>query len=692
MSIRVAVDVGGTFTDLVAYDERSREFIVLKVSSTPEQPEVGVIRALEALLSKGVKAEDVSVFLHVGTVGTNLFRGQLRLSLPRAALITTEGMRDVLEIGRQNRPELYNVFFERPEPLIPRNLRLEVAERIDAFGNVVKPIDQNSLNNAILEAGRHSVETVAICFLNSYRNPEHERVAREAVSRELGVYVCASYEVDREHREYERCSTTVVNAILMPVVSKYMEKLQQELRRLSVSAPIYVVSSSGGLLDVNEAVKRPVAAVESGPAAGVVGAAVLSRVLGLGQVLSFDMGGTTAKASAVVGHEPQVLTEIELGGKAHAGRLIKGSGYPVRTPAIDLAEVSAGGGTIIWTTPAGGLEVGPISAGASPGPACYGAGGEEPTITDANLVLGRLGEKLLDGGLMLRRDLAERALARVADGLGMEVAELAAASLRILNLHMARAVRLVSVERGLDPSRFAMIAFGGAGPMHAAELAEELNIPHIVIPSSPGLFSAYGLVFTDFRYDYVSAHLAVLDEDSHAELENAFRELESMVLQQLEEKGFKREAIILSRVVDMRYLGQGYELLVPAPREITRAGLRSLVSAFHEKHKAMYGYSRPEERVETTAIRIAAYVQTSKPELIEHPYAGEKPQSQALKEKRQTFFRDNWLETPVYDRSRLKHGNVIEGPAIIEQYDSTTIIPMDWRAEIDKHHNIHLIR
>ena len=692
MSIRVAVDVGGTFTDLVAYDERSREFIVLKVSSTPEQPEVGVIRALEALLSKGVEAEDVSVFLHVGTVGTNLFRGQLRLSLPRAALITTEGMRDVLEIGRQNRPELYNVFFERPEPLIPRNLRLEVAERIDAFGNVVKPIDQNSLNNAILEAGRHSVETVAICFLNSYRNPEHERVAREAVSRELGVYVCASYEVDREHREYERCSTTVVNAILMPVVSKYMEKLQQELRRLGVSAPIYVVSSSGGLLDVNEAVKRPVAAVESGPAAGVVGAAVLSRVLGLGQVLSFDMGGTTAKASAVVGHEPQVLTEIELGGKAHAGRLIKGSGYPVRTPAIDLAEVSAGGGTIIWTTPAGGLEVGPISAGASPGPACYGAGGEEPTITDANLVLGRLGEKLLDGGLMLRRDLAERALARVADGLGMEVAELAAASLRILNLHMARAVRLVSVERGLDPSRFAMIAFGGAGPMHAAELAEELNIPHIVIPSSPGLFSAYGLVFTDFRYDYVSAHLAVLDEDSHAELENAFRELESMVLHQLEEKGFKREAIILSRVVDMRYLGQGYELLVPAPSEITRTGLKSLVSAFHEKHKAMYGYSRPEERVETTAIRIAAYVQTSKPELIEHPYAGEKPQSQALKEKRQTFFRDNWLETPVYDRSRLKHGNVIEGPAIIEQYDSPTIIPMDWRAEIDKHHNIHLIR
>jgi N-methylhydantoinase A len=584
------------------------------------------------------------------------------LELPRVALVTTKGFRDVVEIGRQNRPRLYDPFFEKPRPLVPRDLRFEVDERVDFRGSILKPLDVRELESLGSRLGALGVESVAIVFLHSYANPVHEVLAEKVLSKYVR-YVSPSYRVAPEPREYERTSTTVVNATLMPIVSGYLERLSSGLRELGVTG-LSIMSSSGGLVTVEEAMARPVQIVESGPAAGVIATAELSRMLGIPRAISFDMGGTTAKAGTVVDFEVEVTSEYEVGGEAHHGRIVKGSGYPIRFPFVDLAEVSAGGGSIIWRDDVGALRVGPISAGADPGPVCYGRGGVRPTITDANLALGRIGDYMLGGAMKLDRGASIKALQALGDP---EVVAWEAIS--IANLEMARAIRLVTVERGLDPADFTLVAFGGAGPQHAVEIAEELGVRSVVVPPHPGLFSALGLLLADWRFEARVAY--------PVDLEEAYLKLEGELLGRLGRVDY------FVRYADVRYEGQGWELTVPVSRP---ARLDDVRRAFEEKHLATYGFTLEDRSVEVVVARVFAVIRRVKPSLPKPRALGE-PRVRVV---RKVYFKDGWVNTPVYWRDDLPVGYKIEGPAIVEEYDSTTVIPPGWVAVVGGHGELRI--
>jgi N-methylhydantoinase A len=642
----VAVDVGGTFTDFV-YIREDGFLGFYKILSTPRNPEVAVLEGLRVL-------GGASSVIHATTIATNALRGQVGLELPRVALVTTRGFRDVIEIGRQNRPRLYDPFFEKPKPLVPRDLRFEVDERVDFRGYILKPLDVGEVESIGFKLRASGVESVAVIFLHSYVNPVHEVLAEEALLKHVR-HVSPSYKVAPEPREYERASTTVVNAALMPIVSGYLERLSSGLKELGV-VELSIMSSSGGLISVEEATFKPVQVVESGPAAGVIATAELSRVLGIPRVISFDMGGTTAKAGTVVDFEVEVTSEYEVGGEAHHGRVVKGSGYPVRFPFVDLAEVSAGGGSIIWRDEAGALRVGPISAGSDPGPACYGRGGVKPTITDANLVLGRIGDYILGGKVKLDRGSSIKAFQALGDP---EVTAWDAIS--IANLEMARAIRLVTVERGLDPLEFTLVAFGGAGPQHAAEIAEELGVRSVVIPPHPGLFSALGLLLADWRFEARTAH--------PADLEGAYLKLEEELLR------IHGRVDYFVRYADVRYEGQGWELTVPVSRPAMVEDVRRV---FEEKHRAVYGFTLEDRGVEVVVSRVFAVIRRVKPSLPK-PVARGEPK---VREARKAYFKDGWATAPVYWRDDLPLGYRLEGPAVVEEYDSTTIIPPGWVAVV----------
>ncbi len=611
-----------------------------KILSTPRKPEQAVVDGLSRL----PKVEEV---LHASTIGTNALLGQMGLELPKVALFTTRGFRDVIEIGRQNRPRLYDLYFDKPRPIVPRELRFEVDERTLADGTVLKEVDPGEVERYAKKAVESGVVSVAVSFLHSYINPSNEARAGE-VLRRFFRYVSLSSEVAPEPREYERTSTAVVNAALMPLVGRYLEELGRYAE--SRGGRLYVMSSSGGLVTAEEAARKPVHLIESGPAGGVVAAAEFAKILGLPRVISFDMGGTTAKAGTVVNSEPSITTEYEVGGEAHHGRLVKGSGYPVRFPFIDLAEVSAGGGTIIWRDEGGALRVGPVSAGAEPGPVCYGRGGVEPTITDANVVLGRVAQ-LLGGEMKLDADAAYKSFRRLGDPV-----EVAWSAVQLANLEMARAVRLVTVERGLDPSEFALFAFGGAGPQHAAELAEELGVKTVVIPPEPGVFTALGMLFADSKFEARASY--------PRDLEEAYRRLE----ESLSPVG----PTYYVRLADVRYQGQGWELVVPVGRP---ASLEEVRRAFEEKHLATYGF-RLDRPIEVVTVRVFAVVARKRPRLREPEATGEPRPTY-----RRVYFGE-WVETPVYKREELPRGFKTEGPAVIEERHSATVVPPRWRVEV----------
>jgi len=637
----IAVDIGGTFTDFVALDERG-DIKALKLLSTPRKLEKAVIEGLEKFSFREV--------IHASTIGTNALLGQVGLEVPRVALFTTRGFRDIVEIGRQNRPRLYDLYFEKPRILVPRELRFEVDERTLHTGEVVKRVSLEEVEKLAERAVSMGVVSVAVSFLHSYANPENEVIAGDVLKKKF-KYVALSHETAWEPREYERTSTAVVNAVLMPIVSNYLEKLEKYVE--SRNASIYTMTSSGGLITVEEAVKRPVQLVESGPAGGVVAVAELARLLGLRRVISLDMGGTTAKAATVVDYEIQLTTEYEVGGEVHYGRVVKGSGYPVKYPFVDISEVSAGGGTIIWRDEAGALRVGPISAGADPGPVCYGRGGVQPTITDANLVLGRIPASLLGGTMLLDEKKALDALKMLGDPY-----EVASTAIEIVNLIMARGIRLVTVERGLDPRDFVLVAFGGAGPQHAVLLAEELGIGRVVIPPLPGVFTALGMLMADFKFEARKAY--------PRDPEEAFIELESKLT------SLKPDYYI--RYADVRYKGQGWELTVPASKPVTVESIRRI---FEEKHVAMYGFKLPRE-IEVVVVRVFAIKRRVKPTLKDPPLEG----SPEISEK-DVFF-NGWMKAPVYRRDQLPLGYKIRGPAIIVEDYSTIIIPPRWEAVVEK--------
>ncbi|MBS7637559.1 hydantoinase/oxoprolinase family protein [Candidatus Bathyarchaeota archaeon] len=689
---RLGIDVGGTFTDIVALNEENGEILNIKISSTPEDPAKAVVEAFhEFLMERG--GWEVSRVIHATTVATNALLGQLGLELPRTALIATRGFRDVLEIGRQRRHKLYDLFIQRPRPLIPRNLRFEVDERIGPRGEIIEPLNEDQVKRLGEKLKKENIKSVAVALLFSYINQKHERRIEKILKKLLPrIYISISSDIAPEYREYERTSTAVVNAILMPIVSSYLIKLQRRMRGLGVRAPLCVMQSDGGIALKDVVSKRPISMVESGPAAGVIASAFYGSFLGLGRILSFDMGGTTAKAGAVIEGKPEIVSEYEVAGEVHSGRIVKGSGYPVRYPFIDLAECSAGGGTIAWVDEGKALQVGPISAGATPGPACYGKGGRHPTVTDANLVLGRLNPNYLLGGEMkIYPELSEKAiLNEICQKIRLELTEAANGIIKITNSAMSKILRIVSVERGHDPRDFVLICFGGAGPMHGCALAEELNIKKIIVPPNPGLFSAHGLLMTDFKTTLIRAVMKLMDEINVEKIEDVFQKLEFKCARILEKQNISKNDMYFIREMDLRYFGQSYELTVPASKPFTEDNVNQTVESFHEKHMKIYGYAVREEPVELVNVRINGIGFVEKPRFIEKHVNEEKPSSDAIVEKRKVFFEkiDDYIETPVYKREKLKPGNLIEGPAVIEQYDTTTVVYPGWMATVDKFENL----
>ena len=691
---RVSVDVGGTFTDLVALNEDTGDLVNIKVSSTPKRPTDGILKALQEFL-KEADPKDISIVVHTTTLAVNALLGQLGVKLPNVALITTKGFRDVLEIGRQRRHELYNLFVQRPRLLVPRKLRYEVEERIGPYGEVLEPLNVENVPSIATELKRERVQAVAISLLYSHMNPKHEQEVRRILEETRSdIFITSSSEIAPEYREFERTSTVVVNACLMPIVSTYINNLSKKIRELNIFSPLCVMQSDGGMATKDVIIKKPVSMIESGPAAGAIASSFYKEALGIENIISLDMGGTTAKAGIIQGKNPEVVTEYEVAGKVHSGRIIKGSGYPVKFPFIDLAECSAGGGTIAWVDLGGALSVGPISAGANPGPACYGMGGEEPTVTDANIILGRLNpEYMLGGRVKLFPSLSKRRIEeKICEKTSLGLSEAAAGIIRIVNSTMAKVLRIVSVERGHDPRQFTLNSFGGAGPMHACALAEELHISNIVVPLNPGLFSAFGLLAADFTSSIVKAIMKMVKDIELSEVETIFEELQAKGVETLESQKVSSNNIMFLRQLDMRYFGQGYELTIPVPVPLNVEEFSKVAESFHNKHEAIYGYSMREENVELVNARVMAIGMVTKPRLAEQRLFNEQPSKEALLTTRDVFFEkyNNYVKCPIFIREKLRSGNQISGPAVIEQYDSTTVIYPDWKAKVDKFGNLLL--
>src|SRR5438128_4839711 len=601
-TIRVEIDIGGTFTDLVATEEK-RGVWKMKVLTTPMDPSVGALDAVRRLLEKErVDAGLVRVVIHATTLASNAL---LTGSVPKTALVTTAGFRDVLEIGRQNRPELYNLQVERLPPLVPRRYRFEVRERIMYDGRVLEPLDKSQTVLVARKIRRLRIGTIAVCLLHSYANPKHEKEVGEIFRREHpDAKLSLSSQLLPEFREYERTSTTVVNACLQPLFSEYLKKLEQGLEALGVRAPLFVMQSNSGTVLSRQASLEPARLIESGPVAGAVASKFYSG--GSGSIVSLDVGGTTSKAGVWSGDGFEVTNEYEVGGRLHGSRRVEGSGYPVRFPVVDLVEVGIGGGSIAWVDDGLVLHVGPQSAGARPGPACYGKGGKLPTLTDASLVLGWLSPSFLLGGeLPLKPQLAYAAIAEfVARPLRMKVIDGAIGVLRIAVARIAEALRAATVEKGLDPREMVLVAFGGAGPMFACEVAGQLEIEKIVVPPAAGLLSSFGLLLAEPLHDSVRTVLGDIESASGKELEKIFRRMETRARSLLRVEGVEEKDVNCRRLLDMRYQGQSYELSVPLRGQIiTRGAIRSAIRDFHQRHRTKYGYSQQDKPVQLVNVR-----------------------------------------------------------------------------------------
>jgi N-methylhydantoinase A len=653
----LGVDIGGTFTDFV-WARGDGTLVIGKVPSSPQDPSRSF---LQGLVELGVPADEEIV--HGCTVATNAV---LERKGARTALVTTQGFADVIEIGRQTRPQLYALHVRRPEPLVPRDLRFEVVERVTAEGVVFIPLDEAVLEQVAKRLEASGAESVAVSLLFSFLHPEHERRVREAIVQAGGPrWVSLSSEVLPEFREYERTSTTVLNAYVAPVMARYLERLTAELPN-----PVRIMASSGGSLTVPQAKALPVQTLLSGPAGGVVGAFAVAQAAGFDQVITFDMGGTSTDVSLCPGRIQQAAEAVI-------------EGFPVRVPMADIQTVGAGGGSIAYLDPGGALAVGPESAGADPGPAAYGVG-VRPTVTDANIVLGHLPAALpLAGRIALDAEAARCTLASL-NAIGGDVQAAAQGIVRIANANMERALRSVSVERGHDPRDFTLVAFGGAGPLHACELAEAVGIPRVLVPRYPGVLSALGMVLADVVRDY--AHTAMLDgADATAErLEELFKPLEEQARADLQEAGFRGGDIMLLRSADLRYRGQGYEITTPLRDD----GL-SLFERFHRLHQQRYGHSHPERPVEVVTLRLRAVGRVPSPKLDEADEEGPDA-SNAVADHTELAEPDGTVRAPLYARERLRPGNRFHGPAVVTQTDATTYVPRGWTARVDRWFNLIL--
>ena len=685
--LSIGIDIGGTFTDVVLMGGRRGIVAKYKVDTTPDALENCFINGLERV-SDGRAPPEIGRLLHATTVATNTV---LEGKGARTTLFVSEGFRDVLEIARQRRPSLYDLLAEKAKPLVPRRLVFEVKERIGADGGIVVPLDDTELERLPDIVRVSGAESVVVALLFSYLNPVHELRIRDYLREKLpGYSIVASSDVIPEFREFERTSTAVLVGYLKPIFKRYTGNLVRRLEERSYSSDtLLIMNSAGGLTSADAAGERPHTLVESGPAAGVIAAASLARAMNEPYVISFDMGGTTAKASLIEAGGYRTTTEYEIGAGMHHSLAVRFTGYPIKAPIIELTECSAGGGSIAAPDGLGGLRVGPRSAGADPGPVCYKRGGEEPTVTDANLVLGRINPDYFIGGeAKLDRERAIEAIrSKIADPLGMSVMDAAAGIIGIVNAHMIRILRVVSVSRGHDPRAFSLVAFGGAGPLHAADLAAELGLCKVIIPEAPGVFSALGLLWADLRADFSATARKNLNAENAAVLQAMFDRLDAEAAQWLANEKVPVGRRLLVRSADMRYPLQNYEIDVTLPSGSIDSGwLRRAADAFHAAHQRLYSYCDRGEQVQIVNLRVAAIGQTEhvKPRLIERGSADPKT---AQKSERQVRFQESAaLKTcPIYERDRLLAGNVVNGPAVIEQADSTTLVPPSFNACVDRH-------
>ena len=689
---RVGVDIGGTFTDIVFLADDGT-VLARKVASTPDDYSRGVLEGVRGGVDElGILPSAVSEISHGFTVATNAI---IENKGANTALITTEGFRDILELRRNRVPRLYDLNYEKPPSLVKRQLRLEVRERLNYKGEVLRPLEIADVDRAIEKIAQEGVESVAVCLLHSYANPEHEQyIARALRERVPQVNLTLSSELLPEMKEYERTSTTVINGYVRPVVERYLGLLTEGLRDMGITVPLSIMQSNGGLATSRIAMEKPVYCIESGPAAGVVGAYHLGDRLGVENLMTLDMGGTTAKACIIENGEILQAPESEVGGDISVGhRLLRGSGHILRVPAIDLAEVGAGGGSIASVDSSGSIRVGPQSSGAVPGPACYRLGGRDATVTDADVLLGYLNpEHLLGGDFPIDRELAREAVTRnMALPLGLSEVDAAHGIHLLVNSNMARALRAVSSERGRDPRRFVLFSFGGSGPVHAAGLAEMLDITRLVVPPFPGVFSSFGLLVANVEHHFVQTYFKTFDQLDLAEFSGIMERLWNEGRSQLHTEGFDDSAQEITTQVDMKYVGQVSELSVSMPTErITPQTLIDLGEAYDREHLQTFGYhtDAPYQLVNVRVIARGLSSKSRVPERLELPQSANQGPSQ-----RPVYFGANqgWTDTPVVDRAYVAQ-NPGSGPMIIEEYDSTTVVPPDWSASVDRWQNILLER
>ncbi|HXX39877.1 MAG TPA: hydantoinase/oxoprolinase family protein [bacterium] len=672
--IRLGIDVGGTFTDAVAVDDTGQVFFA-KTPSTPEDQSIGAVRGIRRILSDlGLPPNSVRGVAHGTTVAINTL---LERTGAATALITTPGFRDVLHIGRQTRPSLYDLRARRPDPLVPRRWRREVPERTLYTGEVTLPVDSDALQATVEALLAEGVQSIAICFLHSYANPANEQRALAAV-REVAPHVpiSVSSQILPEFREFERMNTTVMNAYVQPAMDRYISCLTERIADAGVDCALMIMQSSGGMMTAGVAASRSVHTLLSGPAGGMLAAQFLTQVTGERNLITADVGGTSFDVSVVENQEAAIRTEGVI------------EGFPVKFPHIDIHSIGAGGGSVAWIDTGGALRVGPRSAGAKPGPVSYGLGGEEPTVTDAHVVLGRLGTGLLGGELRLDAGAAREAIrVRLAEPLRLTLEEAAEGILRVVNASMVRAIRVMTVERGVDPRRFILLPFGGAGPLHGVELAQAMGIRRVLVPVAPGNLSAFGLLAAPARYDEVCSHLARQDEVDLSHVARQLDELVAAALTRAKRDGMDTHAATVERRADLRYYGQAYELAVSFPKGPLHAGAwAQVVAGFHKAHERTYGFAKPDDPVEVVNLRATVLCAVGRPDLPEAvELINGVPTVSAI---RPVYVGGRWCEAAIYRRNDLLPGQAFTGPAIVEEQGATTVVFPGDMVAVDRWRNL----
>jgi N-methylhydantoinase A len=675
---RLTVDTGGTFSDFVYWNEDTNEISVAKLPSTPDDPSRAILAGVETLLARGVAPGDIGYFCHGTTVGTNAL---LEGKGVRTGLLVTKGFRGIYEVAEQCRPHgsaIFDIFYDRPPLLVPESLTGEVVERVTATGEVLLALDETALRATVRELRGQDPQAIAVCLLFSFLAPEHEERARAIIAEEIpGCAVSLSSDIVPQIREYYRLSTTVINAYLEPILARYIGNLEERLAGAGLTTrQKYIMQSNGGMATFAASAKKAVATVLSGPAGGITASVQTCRTTGLSNLITFDMGGTSCDVALIKDGEAAVHNRGKIEGR------------DISLPMIDINTVSAGGGTLARVDRFGQLEVGPQSAGAVPGPACYGRGGTEPTITDCNVVLGYLGaDNFLGGKMRLDIEAAKRALQTVAEPLKLGVADAAEGIVRIIDVKMQEAIKAISTMRGHDLRDFHLLAFGGAGPLHAARIAAELGMAGVVVPLYPGVYSAMGLLMSDVKHDYIRSKMAGLARVTADDIGAVFAELESHAMRDLRDEGFAPAQIGIERALDLRYAGQGYEITIACDYPLVPDSIARLRTRFDETHKQMFGHTAPEEPVEIVSYRLRGVGRVPPVALPKHEPAG-RPLSDALREIRKARFNGVTLDCPVYQRERLDVGIVFAGPAIVDQLDATTVIPPGCSARVDEFKNI----